>query len=165
MKRFMLLICAAFLLCSCSVFVSDPQVTLKDVNVVGVDTGGVEIEFYLSVKNNNPFDLKLMGYNYDLRVMALPTASGGSRETLEFKAGKSADMRIPVRLSLSSLLEILKRRPDPNAIPYNIVAGLELDTPVGAVTVPVDHSGAFAVPQNYRPAYFLKQISDVFKGR
>lgn len=160
MKRLLLLL--LLFLSGCSLLVADPEVTVQKASIVGLDSSGFELEFYLTVKNPNPYGIALKGYNYDLRVMTLPIAKGGARDAVEFKAGSTTDMRLPVRIEYRDLLEILKRRPDPDRIPYRLSAGLELDTPVGEVLVPLDKSSTFAIPKEYRPSHFLKQITDLF---
>jgi LEA14-like dessication related protein len=151
-------------LCSgCTLFVKAPVVTVRDLNVVSLDGAGAGMELYLTVKNTNSFDLKLLGYSYDLKVMALPLAKGGAREEVSFPAGVETDLRIPVRVTFGDMIEIFKRRPDPDHIPYALQAGLDLDTPLGQLSVPVNRTGTYAVPKQYRPASILNTLGDFFK--
>lgn len=160
-KRLSLLVVLIF--CTgCSVLVASPEVQVKDVGIVGLDSKGVEFELLLTVTNPNPYTMKLMGYNYDLKVMALPLVKGGAREFFEFKGnGATTDVRLPARVSLNSLYEILKRRPDPDNVPYTLVAGLEVETPLGSHLLPVEKSGVFTVPERYRPEFYLKQFRNI----
>lgn len=121
------------------------------------------MELYLTVDNPNRFDVKLLGYNYDLTVMALPVAKGGGRDAITFPGKEVTDVRIPVRVAYSDMWEILKRRPDPDGVPYQLEAGLELDTPAGVMTVPVHKKGTYVVPQKFRPSFLLGRLSDLFK--
>ena len=160
--RYAALAITMFMLAGCSLFISEPSVQVKDVGIVGLDSNGVEIELLLSVTNPNPYRVKLTGYNYDLKVMALPLAKGGARETLDFKGGGAVtELRLPVRVSLAALYELLKRRPDPDGIPYTLDAGLELDSPLGLHTIPVEQRGTFKIPERYRPEFFLKQFRNL----
>jgi LEA14-like dessication related protein len=150
------------MLTGCSLFIAEPSVQVKDVGIVGLDGNGVEIELLLAVTNPNPYRVKLTGYSYDLKVMALPLAKGGAREALDFQGGGTVtDLRLPVRVSLSTLYELLKRRPDPDNVPYTLDAGLELDSPLGLRTIPVEKRGTFKVPERYRPEFFLKQLRNI----
>src|SRR6266545_3970991 len=146
-----LLVFLVLLISGCSVPVTNPEVTVIKTNLIGLDTSGFELEFLLQVQNPNSFAVTLNGYNYNLQVMALPIAKGGGRDKTEFKANSSTDIRIPVRVEYSDLVEIIKRLPDPERIPYRLNAGLELDTPVGEMLLPLDKSATFAIPQEYRP--------------
>ena len=159
-----LLLCCLIFMTGCSVFVKSPQVQVKDVNVVSLDGGGAGIEFYLAVTNPNAFGLKLEGYSYDLKVLAMPLAKGGARQTIEFPAKSTTDVRLPVRIAYGDMLEVLKRRPDPDRIPYQLRAGFDLDTPVGALAVPVDESGTYAIPERFRPSRYMKQLTDYLGG-
>lgn len=160
MKNFLILV--FLLLTGCSSFLESPRVTVKNVNLVGLDTNGVELEFYLGVNNPNPFAVTLKGYSYDVQVLTLPVAKGGSREPVRFDPRSETDMRLPVRVKYSDLMEILKRRPDPDKIPYRLNAGLELDSALGSFLVPVEKSDTFAIPEQYRPSHALRRITDLF---
>lgn len=159
------LVAVAFVCSGCSMLLSSPEVRVRDVAIVGLDSKGVEFELLLAVINPNPYSLNLVGYNYDLKVMALPLAKGGARESFEFKGGgATTDIRLPVRVNMRSLYEILKRNPDPDNVPYALAAGLEVDTPLGMHLLPVEKSGLFTVPERYRPESYLKQFRNIIGG-
>jgi LEA14-like dessication related protein len=162
LKRLVLIV--SFWLSGCSLFLTTPEVAVKEVNLLSLDSGGVEIELNLAVTNPNPFVVKLQGDSYDLKVLTLPFARGGAREAVDFPSRSTTDMRIPVRVSYGELWEILKRHPDPNKIPYQLKGGLELQTPFGAAAVPVERNGTFAIPQKYRPDTLLRGVMDLLKG-
>ncbi|HJV67198.1 MAG TPA: LEA type 2 family protein [Geomonas sp.] len=157
----LLLLFVSVAMAGCTSFVKQPIVTVKDLSVVSVDGGGAGMELYLGITNPNAFDVKLLGYNYDLKVMALPLAKGGLREEINFPSRAETDVRIPIKISFGSLLEILKRRPNFDAIPYQLSAGLDLDTPLGQMAVPVNRSGTYAIPKQYRPSSILNRLSDL----
>jgi LEA14-like dessication related protein len=163
MKRFVLLL--SFLVTGCSLFMSKPEIAVKGVNITGIDRYGVEMDFQLAVTNQNSYKLKLTGYNYNLLLSSLPMANGENHEIVEFPGNTTTDVRLPVRITFHDLLEILKLRPDPEHIPYRLIAGLNLCTPFSAIAIPVDKSGTFAVPQKYRPDRFLKQLDELFNNK
>jgi LEA14-like dessication related protein len=148
----------------CGWFVKDPVVTVQDLRFVSLDGNGAVMDLYLSVKNPNSFDIRLLGYSYDLKVLMLPLAQGGAREELKFLQRSETDLRIPIKVSYNDLMEILKRRPDPERIPYGIAAGLDVETPMGTQTVTVNRTGTYAIPAQYRPGNFLKRLGDFMKG-
>lgn len=157
------LVCAVLMtlaLSACSVFMEEPKVTLKQTSIVGFDSGGVDVEFYLGVANPNPFDLSLTGYTYDLRVMTLPLASGGSQNRIVFSGKQETDMLLPIRIRYSDLYAIIKRGPNPDTIPYLLNAQLHMATPTGSLTIPVARSGVFSVPDKYRPATYLNYLQE-----
>lgn len=162
--RFVTICLLLSLLCGCSLFLADPTVQVKDVSIVGVDAAGVDVELYLAVTNPNPYRVRLTGYSYDLKVMALPLAKGGAREPFEFKAGSTTDLRLPVKISLKTLYELIKRGPDPDNIPYLLDAGLEVDSLFGTHLIPIEKKGTFKVPERYRPEQYFNQLKKLVSG-
>ena len=158
MKYFVFAVVILFCFAGCTKFVKEPEVKLQRLNVVGVDTKGADLELFLNVNNPNSFSVSMIGYSYDLQVMTLPVARGGARNKVEFKGGTDTDVRLPVRVEYGSLWEILKRRPDPDKVPYRLQAGFELDTPIGEMLVPLDRKETFTIPQELRPSFYLQQL-------
>lgn len=160
---FSLVAALVFLGTGCGLYVKQPAVDVHSLDVVSLDAGGLGMELYLTVHNPNSYDIKLLGYDYDVKVMALPLAAGSARNQVLFPAGADTDLRIPVKVSYGDLVEIFKRRPDPERIPYTLQARLDLDTPLRRVTVPVNKSGTYTLPKQYRPGAFLNRLGDFFR--
>jgi len=150
-------------LCACSMVVEKPKVDLKDVRITGLDANGVSIDFLLSVTNPNSYELSLEEYRYDLQLMARPLIHGESRQQNRFPGKISTDMKIPVRVAFNDVLEILKRRPGLETIPYQLDADLRVGTPIGCITVPVNKSGNLTVPDKYRPGTIIKKFNGLLK--
>lgn len=148
-----LLICAG-----CAAFVQEPRVSINSTNIIGVDTSGLDLEFLLAVDNPNQFDLALESYTFDLQVMALPFSSGGGPFKYVFPAGRQSLVRLPMRIPYGNLIEIIKRRPELDKIPYQVDARLNLDTPLGSLILPVKKSDLISVPESYRPDTYLKRF-------
>jgi LEA14-like dessication related protein len=161
-KKVVYLLLLAFLGTGCTMLVKTPVVKVRDLNVVSLDGSGVEMQLHLMVQNANPYDIKLLGYNYDLKVMTLPLAKGEARDEVSFPAGVETDLRIPIKVSYGDLLEILKGL-DPNQIPYVLQAGLDLQTPLGRLNLPVTHTGTYAVPKQFRPGSLLNKLGNFLK--
>lgn len=164
MKKLLFLLLVLFTFTGgCTPFFKDPVVTVKDLSVVSLDGGGAGMELYLAVQNPNRFDVKLLGYNYDIKVLAFPLAKGGARDEITFAGKETTEIRIPIRVAFGDMWEILKRKPNPDGVPYHLKAGLELDTPAGLMTVPVDKKGSYVVPPKYRPSFLLGKMTDLIK--
>jgi LEA14-like dessication related protein len=148
----------------CTSFVQAPRVVLKEAGVVGLDQTGVDIVLNLGITNPNAFALSLLGYSFELRVLSQPLFSGGMQETILFPAEKETGMRLPVRLKFADLLEIIRRTPDPDNIPYQLNGMLNLNTPLGRMDVPVEKSAVLAIPEQYRPAAYINRLRDVLRG-
>ena len=155
---FLLVLCIT----GCTGLLTSPEVIVDKVNIIGIDSKGLDLEFYLTITNPNPFVVTMNGYSYDVQVMTLPVAKGGSRDRVEFGANAATDMRLPVRVHYGDMVEILKRRPDPDRIPYRLKAGLELDSSMGEILVPFEKNATFSVPPEYRPSGLLKRFTEMF---
>lgn len=159
-----LLFAVLLMLCGCSAFVEKPRVDLKEVRVAGVDGEGIDIDFLLSVTNPNSFDLTLNEYVYDLRLLALPLTHGSSQQPQRFPGRTTTDTLVIAKVPYSSLLEIIKRRPNLTSIPYQLDADLKIGTSYAEFSVPVTKSGFLDVPENYRPKNLLDRIQEFLKN-
>jgi LEA14-like dessication related protein len=161
LRNILAILLMSTLISGCSAIIQPPRITIKATNLVGLDTSGIDVEFYLGISNPNSFDLSLLGYTYDLRIMTLPFTSGGAQETIIFPSGKETDMRLPVHLKFSSLLEIIKRQPDLDKLPYRMSARLHVKHLLGEMVIPVEKSDTLAVPEQYRPGAAVERLRDL----
>lgn len=151
-------------LSGCSVFIKEPRVAFKGTSLTGVDSSGLDMEFLLAVTNPNSFDLSLTGYSYNLHVLNLPLSSGGAQQTIHFPAGEETDMRLPVHLSFNNLLEIIKRQPDMDKLPYRVNAKLQLKSLMGESFIQVAQDDTLNVPEPYRPGVAMKRLQDALRA-
>lgn len=146
------------LLTGCAAVVTAPTVQLEQLKPVAVDISGITIEVDLLVTNLNRFDLTLLGYSYTLQVAGLPLSSGEERQTVIFPAGQQTRITIPTLVRHRDLFKLLQLQHEPDRIPYRLITGIQVDSPLGEKTVPVDHQGLFALPEQYRPSGLLKYL-------
>ncbi len=164
MKRFLTLITlVATLQAGCSAIVTRPDVRLQKISPSSLDTSGIDLEVNLLVTNPNSFDLTLLGYSYALSLASTPVASGGVRQKVVFAGKKETVLKIPTRVRHGSVVELLKKKPDLNHLPYSLEAGLQIDSPIGELSVPINAEGDFAVPENYRPSSVLHRLKGIFR--
>lgn len=150
-------------LAGCSLFVQEPRIVLKETNLVGLNSSGVDLEFLIGVANPNSFDLALLGYTYDLRVMALPAATGGAQERVTFSSEKETDVRLPIHLKYSYLLEIIKRQPKLEKLPYDLKSTLHIKSPLGTMVIPVEKNGILTVPEEYQPGVIMDRLRGLLR--
>lgn len=155
---FCLLMMIALTCAGCTTFVQKPRISVSSTSITGIDTSGIELEFSLAVDNPNRFDLALQGYTFDLQVMSLPFSHGGSPRKHVFPAGTQSRMQLPMRIAYTDLIEIIKRRPGLDNIPYQMNARLNIETPAGEITLPVTKTDQISVPESYRPNTYLKRF-------
>ena len=144
MKQLLLLVCV--FLTGCTLFMANPEVTVKDVSLVGLNSNGVEMDLKLSVTNPNSSSIRLSRYSYDLLISELPMTRGEQYRPYEFKGNTTTDIRLPLHIHYNDLLELLKRLPDPNHAPYQLTADFDLYTRFGTFTVPVAKRGGVCHP-------------------
>lgn len=155
----------ALAMTGCSAVVTTPEVRLQRLAPVVFDTAGLEVEANLLINNPNRFDLTLLDYSYTLQAAGLPLGTGGNRQTIVFPAQQETGIRIPARIRYSDLLELLKRHADPDRIPYRLTASLQVDTPLGETSIPVDYQGQLSIPENYRPSFILQRFKGLLAPR
>lgn len=164
LRRCVILFLLFALLSGCASIVQEPRIAIRETRLIGLDSSGIDVEFHLGITNPNNFDLSLLGYAYDLRVMTLPLSTGSTQETVIFPSGKETDMRLPVHLTFGDLLEILKRQPDLDKLPYRMNAKLQLKTPLGEMIIPLAKDGTLNVPEQYRPGAAINRLRDALSG-
>lgn len=157
MQKLLILVCC-MVMGGCSMVVTAPEVSLQQIAVTGADSDGMDLEAHLQIYNPNSFDIILHSYSYSLQIMGLPVNSGDSRSAITFPGGEMTLIPVPARVRHSQLLELLKRSPDPDRIPYRITASLQAETPFGELLIPVDRKSAFAIPHKYRPDNIFRQL-------
>jgi LEA14-like dessication related protein len=160
MRHAFMLILLSLLLGGCSLFVTPPTVQVRDVTVTGLDTSGLEMDIFLTVNNPNSYGIRLLGYSYKLQMIDLPLLKGGDRIRRDFQPNQDTDVRLPVRMSYHDLLDILRRFPDPDRVPYQLEAGLEVETSLGTMTIPLSKQDSFAIPPQYRPSNLLRKLGN-----
>lgn len=165
MKRLLLLIMLLSGLSGCAAVVTSPKVRLQQINPTGIDSAGLNIEVNLLVNNPNRFDLTLQNCSYTLQVAGLPFGSGATHQTTTFPGYKETQIKIPVRIRHADLLELLKRQLDLDHTPYHLIAVLQVDTPLGVSSIPLDHQGQLPIPPQYRPDAALQRLKSLFDPR
>ena len=163
-RRFATIFLLLALLSGCAYIVQPPRIAIKGASLSGLDSSGVDVEFHLGITNPNRFDLSLLGYTYDLRVMTMPLSSGGTQESVAFPAQTETDMRLPIHLNFNELLEIIKRQPNLDRLPYRMSARLRLKHPLGEMVIPVEKADTLNVPERYRPGAALDRLRDVLRN-
>ena len=148
----------------CTLLAEKPVVTVKNIGINSLDAGGVDLDLVLAVDNPNPFSITMTRYKYNLLIQGTPFVNGGEQRTVEFAGRGSTDLHLPVRVPIKSLLEILKQKPDPDKIPYDLNAEIEVKSTLLSKVFPVKSAGTVALPKEYRPAYYLNEIKSLFNG-
>lgn len=156
MKRLLVLMLLLSALWGCAA--AAPQVRLQQIIPTGIDAEGLTIQVNVLVDNPNPFDLTLLGYSYNLQVAGLPLSSGEAQQTTTFPSHKATLVTLPARIRHRDLMELLKRHPNLEQIPYRLLANLQLETALLKSSIPLDHQGQLSIPAKYRPNAVIQRL-------
>jgi LEA14-like dessication related protein len=119
--------------------ISKPEVTLRDVQVVGLGFQGQTFLLSFDLSNPNPFPLPVNHVSYGLRLDGQRFASGETTSNISVPAGGETRFAISVELDLLStaprLLSIV-RDGTRREIPYQLEGQLGIDIPM---TPPVSY--------------------------
>ncbi len=145
-------------LTGCSFFVKKPEVNVTSITINGLDNKGMGIDLLMAVKNRNSYKLDLTGYRYELLVSSASAAKGESRDRVELPGDAVTDVTIPLRIEFADLINIMKSSSNPGRLPYKINASLDMSTPMGNFTIPIEKQGDFSLPHNLFMDRILKKL-------
>ena len=118
-----------------------PKVQFQSLSV-GVPRGqGLPLECTLLVDNPNPQDLRVLGYDYQLRLEGRQVVQGQSRESVTLPARGQTLVTVPILVQLNALPAILPAVLREQPINYQVSGGVRLASLLGGFRVPFQASG------------------------
>ena len=126
---------AAALLASCAAVeevVSQPSVSLRDVQVTALDFGGQTFQLDFDIVNPNPFPLPIKSISYGVKLDGHRFASGSAPGAFTIPASSDGAFAINVDLDLLNTapqLLFIVREGAHRDIPYSLRGELEVDIP------------------------------------
>ncbi len=126
----------------------NPEVTLRDVRVLGLGTSGGQLEVHLGVYNPNNYRLDATRLTYRAFVGDTVGLANGTFDThTTVQAGDSTIVKIPVSFTYAGLgaagMQLLRT----GSVTYRVAGDVTVGSPVGNFTVPysdlrtVQHDG------------------------
>lgn len=113
--------------------ISPPEVTLRDVEIVGLGFNNQTFLLSFDIKNPNPFTLPIKHVRYGVKLDGQRFASGETPSKISVPASRSSEFAISVELDLLAtapkLLSIL-RSGVRGEIPYALDGELGIDLPL-----------------------------------
>lgn len=137
----------ALLLSGCWPLFDKPRVHVARVHLTHVDFTGLAADIVFAVENPNAIGIDLAKLDYQLTVDNHPFVAGSSDRALHVPAQAATELALPVSFKYVELAEALASLFTKKTVPFAISTRLGFGTPVGVVTVPIDHSGTLPVPQ------------------
>lgn len=131
-------------------YTKKPKVTLKGVDVTDVDFTGARLAALIEIENRIPVDLSLAKINWGVTIDGKSLVNGVVSTPTVVPASQVFPVKLPFALKFDDLTRIASRYKDADEAPYRLTGDLEIETPVGPLTVPFKHDGlapVLKVPQ------------------
>lgn len=123
-----------------------PTVAFRGAELRGLGPGGGTVDVRVLVRNPNPYPLRAERATYRLLVGdSLEVGRGEATDSLAVPANDSAEVRLPVLVSLPALAQAGIGALGAGAVAYRIVGEVRASTPVGSFPVPLDARGRAAL--------------------
>ena len=111
--------------------IEPPEVRLQGLGLRPPGPQGWPLTVVLAVANPNPMTIKVLGYDYEVRVEGRSLAQGASNKTITLPARGEATIEAPVLLKLQSLPGLLPRLLREEELTVDIIGGLRLPQTLG----------------------------------
>lgn len=123
-----------------------PTARVTGARIESLSFTEVGLLFDLEVSNPNELEVRLAGFDYDLRLNRRPFVSGENQEGFDLPAGGSATIELPVTLAYREILDTLASIPEDRETPYALEVGCTFEVPgLGAVRVAAGREGTIPV--------------------
>jgi hypothetical protein len=127
--------CLAFLGCGVRKLargeLEPPEVRLQGLGLRAPGPQGWPLTGVLAVQNPNPTTIKVLGYDYEVRVEGRSIAKGASNQTITLPPRGEATVEVPVLLKLKTLPALLPRVLREEPLTVEIAGGLRLPQTLG----------------------------------
>ncbi len=135
-----------------------PEVRLKALGLQPPGKQGWPLNLVLGVENPNPITIRVLGYDYEVRVEGQSVAKGAGDRAVILPAQGEATVEVPVLLKLRNLPALLPRLLQEEKLTVEIAGGLRLPQTLG-----------FRVPFRFRekvaPQEGLEHLRPFLNGR
>jgi LEA14-like dessication related protein len=123
-----------------------PEVRLKGLGLHPPSQQGWPLVCILAVENPNPMTIKVLGYDYEVRVEGQSLAQGETNKSITLPAQGEATVEVPVLLKLKTLPGLLPQLLREEQLTVEIAGGLRLPQTLG-----------FRVPFRFREKLIPKE--------
>ena len=123
-----------------------PRLEFKDAKLDHVDFTGADFTLTYLVTNPNAAGLDLAQTDYALEIQNHPLLSGKPQGGLKIPGGGSADVAFPAHVAWNDLAPAVEALFAQQSVHYKASGTLGVHTPVGVISLPLEHEGTFAPP-------------------
>jgi LEA14-like dessication related protein len=152
MKHILLFSSLALILGSCAtlqkVFLKEPTVEYRTVQVQGLDFERVSLLLDFAVTNPNALDLNASAYRWNVSIGGKEFVTGTSPAPLTVAGKSTSVVQIPVSIGFNDLFDVFGDLAANDSVPYVVNLSTDLEIPVlGTRSIPVSSKGYVPVPK------------------
>ena len=126
-------------------YTQKPDVKLQKVDVKSVDFQGAQLEALLEVTNKVPVDIMIGKVTWGVTIDKAHLVGGEIANGIAVAGHGTAPVTIPFGLKFEDLFRVSQKYKDQDTAPYRLEGTLDVETPIGPVTIPFHHDGTVPV--------------------
>ena len=124
----------------------EPDIDFETVRFKAASFEALKADLVFSVKNPNAVGVKLDGYALRFAVDGLTLLDGRVDQALDLRAGKTAELVLPVTIKWKELAARIARGGGvPDSLPWSAAGSMHWETPIGPLDLPFAADGAVPV--------------------
>lgn len=128
--------------------VQKPEAELVQVHLRDFSFESVTMDFEMKVTNPNPVGISLAGMDYQLDLDGKRFVAGETQESLRIAAQSDSTVKLPLQIAFADFVDNLATLfSSREEVPYAFQTGLQLDTPGGAIRLPLSKDGQLPLPK------------------
>ena len=127
--------------------VDKPTLSFKDARLDHVDLAGADLTLVYQVNNPNAAGIDVAQADYALQIEGKPLVSGKPPNVFRIGARGASDVEFPAHVMWADLVPAVEALFKQDTVKYKASGTLGLNTPVGLVSLPLEHEGTFAPPR------------------
>lgn len=127
--------------------VEKPTLSFKDLKLAHIDLAGADLTLVYQVSNPNSAGIDVAQADYALQIEGKPLVSGKPPNGFRIAARGASDVEFPAHVQWADLVPAVEALFKQDAVKYRASGTLGLNTPIGLVSLPLEHEGTFAPPR------------------
>jgi LEA14-like dessication related protein len=124
-----------------------PSLSFKEARLPRIDFQGAQLDLVFQVTNPNSVGLNLASTKYALQVEGHDVVSGAPANGLQIPGGGTAEVTFPAAIAWNEIAPAIETLFAKDQVKYRASGELGVNSPVGLVSLPLQHEGTFASPK------------------
>ena len=124
-----------------------PTLTFKELKLDQIDLAGADLTLLYQVNNPNAATIDVAQADYALQIEGKPLASGKPPNGFHIPGHASSDVAFPAHVNWADLVPAVEALFRQDSVKYRAQGTIGLNTPIGLVSLPLEHEGTFAPPR------------------